>query len=60
MTHTGPSRTKPSRVEWIVATKISNRSRKDDTRDLVAERLFEAEAFYRDFEEVTPFEFIPS
>lgn len=59
MTHTGPSRTKASRVEWTVATKISNRSRKDDTRDLVAERLFEAEALYRDFEEVTPFEFQP-
>ena len=42
-----------------MATKTSNKSRKDDTRDIVAERLFEAEALYRDFEEVTPFEFRP-
>lgn len=41
---------------------VKERSRaesRNDEDELVAERLFEAEALFRDFEQVTPFEFRP-
>lgn len=32
---------------------------REDGEDFVSQRLFEAEALFRDFEQVTPFEFVP-